>query len=360
MGGVWDGFAAWMLSTASTVYQQTWDFWSNVGTAIYDFLIGKSLIEDIPLWLTQAVLDTAIKFFSDLGTSLAAAATAAWNMAGTAISAGIAAAGNLMAAGKDAVVAGATAAFDGVSAAASVVADTATQMGTDFVDSAAAAIGAGQDAITAAAVTAVDALESAGTSAVDWGTNTASGFVDGLTSTLTDGYDAVSGAIGSLTDLIEGYSPPKAGPLQNIDKWGENIGRTYTEGIGKGIADGAKNLTSALPALGNEMSGARVGQAQGNIGSIVSSSMGFAKQGLALAGGGSVPVSGLPSSVSPLPGLSGGNSNLDQIMEKYMLAMVNKIQPMNITVQGNIQSKDDVKSLATQITSEWKQQSRRR
>jgi len=55
-----------------------------------------------------------------------------------------------------------------------------------------------------------------------------------------------------LSGLLEGHSPPKEGPLSEIDQWGVNIGRSFMEGIGEGISGGTGLITSTLTNLGGQ------------------------------------------------------------------------------------------------------------
>jgi predicted metal-binding transcription factor (methanogenesis marker protein 9) len=43
---------------------------------------------------------------------------------------------------------------------------------------------------------------------------------------------------GSVKQYLQGESPPKKGPLRDIDKWGYNIGRAWAMGLGKGAGAG--------------------------------------------------------------------------------------------------------------------------
>lgn len=59
----------------------------------------------------------------------------------------------------------------------------------------------------------------------------------------------------SLTGPLQGYSPPREGPLRNIDKWGENIGKAWAGGLGRGaglsgLLGGRSPLVPAMAAVG--------------------------------------------------------------------------------------------------------------
>ena len=59
--------------------------------------------------------------------------------------------------------------------------------------------------------------------------------------------DWMKKALEPITGPIQAYSPPKEGPLSEIDVWGENIGRTFVESIGLGIS--SSSLSSALSGV---------------------------------------------------------------------------------------------------------------
>jgi tape measure domain-containing protein len=72
------------------------------------------------------------------------------------------------------------------------------------------------------------------TSAAEWGANLlisfTTGMVEGAAATLTAGLTAIGNLIG---DFLESFSPPKKGPLSQIDVWGANLLNTYFEGFSK-------------------------------------------------------------------------------------------------------------------------------
>jgi TP901 family phage tail tape measure protein len=69
----------------------------------------------------------------------------------------------------------------------------------------------------------------------EWGRNLGGAFVDGVRDKLNGLVDAAKGALNKAKDILKGNSPPKAGPFREIDKWGENIGVAWVDGIKKGI-----------------------------------------------------------------------------------------------------------------------------
>lgn len=55
----------------------------------------------------------------------------------------------------------------------------------------------------------------------------------------------VNSAIQVLFASLKGESPPKVGPLKNIDKWGENIGDAWSIGVMKGISKGEEYILNS-------------------------------------------------------------------------------------------------------------------
>lgn len=97
----------------------------------------------------------------------------------------------------------------------------------------------------------LDFADEAGT----WGRRIGSAWGGGLTSGLRDGLAGVTTVLGRYGRFLEGSSPPKEGPLRQIDKWGEAIGRAWREGLGRGMSPGA-----LLGAIGGpQMALARAG-----------------------------------------------------------------------------------------------------
>jgi len=67
-----------------------------------------------------------------------------------------------------------------------------------------------------------------------WGASLFTSFADGILSSTSVVYGAVTGVINGFVGLLEAFSPPKEGPLQNIDKWGSSIMESFAEGISRG------------------------------------------------------------------------------------------------------------------------------
>lgn len=96
----------------------------------------------------------------------------------------------------------------------------------------------GVAAVASAAVYLYRTLEDTGNAigtfsrnAVEWGYNLFSSFAEGITQATSIVYQAVMGIINSFIGLIQAFSPPKEGPLKDIDKWGESTIEAYVEGM---------------------------------------------------------------------------------------------------------------------------------
>lgn len=70
----------------------------------------------------------------------------------------------------------------------------------------------------------------------EWGSKMAQSFIDGfgkivgwITGKIKEGFEAGR-------KMLEGHSPPVAGPFKDIDKWGFNIGKTYADAFGSGLS----------------------------------------------------------------------------------------------------------------------------
>jgi hypothetical protein len=86
-----------------------------------------------------------------------------------------------------------------------------------------------------AALTLAQALASGTTAAARAGELVASAWGNALTRTIAGYRDDIGRAATYATAPIHGSSPPKVGPLRDIDKWGANIGGAWSEGLAGSI-----------------------------------------------------------------------------------------------------------------------------
>lgn len=82
-----------------------------------------------------------------------------------------------------------------------------------------------------------------------WGWDTIDSWKQGLGSALDGTKSWLEDKLEPITSILEGHSPPKEGPLSEIDVWGVNIGRSFVEGIGEGIGISSSILSSALSGI---------------------------------------------------------------------------------------------------------------
>lgn len=98
-------------------------------------------------------------------------------------------------------------------------------------------------------------LGSISNNAWNWGYNIVDSFREGMESA----GKWIGNTAESISNQIKGYweslSPPKKGPLRNIDTWGENLVKTYTDGMLKAIPYIEKNLGDISGNIGNSFAG---------------------------------------------------------------------------------------------------------
>jgi len=82
-----------------------------------------------------------------------------------------------------------------------------------------------------------------------WGWDIIDSWKRGFGESLDGAKGWIEDKLGYLSGLLEGHSPPKEGPLSEIDQWGVNIGRSFVEGIGEGIGISSSILSSALSGI---------------------------------------------------------------------------------------------------------------
>lgn len=99
------------------------------------------------------------------------------------------------------------------------------------------------------------------------GTKIIASFAAGLLNGASNVVAAVTTIAKIVADFLEGFSPPKEGPLSNIDVGGENVAKAWADGFAKGMLDPIEQVTKqvdeALGAIGKlsyEQVQARIGQ----------------------------------------------------------------------------------------------------
>jgi len=88
-----------------------------------------------------------------------------------------------------------------------------------------------------------------------WGSNIVNSFREGMES--AKGWLEVT--VNSISSLIsrywESWSPPKEGPLKNIDKWGANLTKTYADSISGGVPYLENAIGDISGGLGSSFAG---------------------------------------------------------------------------------------------------------
>lgn len=67
--------------------------------------------------------------------------------------------------------------------------------------------------------------------AYSWGSNLFYSFASGMMSAISYVYDTIMFIINSFIGLIQSFSPPREGPLKDVDIWGENLINTWAAGM---------------------------------------------------------------------------------------------------------------------------------
>ena len=80
--------------------------------------------------------------------------------------------------------------------------------------------------------------------AFNWGYNLVASLASGISAAASAAYDALMAVINSFIGLIQSFSPPRTGPLKDIDKWGYNLIVAYADGMtsASGVVDDAATL----------------------------------------------------------------------------------------------------------------------
>lgn len=69
----------------------------------------------------------------------------------------------------------------------------------------------------------------------NWGVNIAKSFADGFSQLGGWLKDKINSALNDAKKFLQGKSPPVAGPFQNIDLWGKNVGMAWVNGLESAI-----------------------------------------------------------------------------------------------------------------------------
>ena len=91
-----------------------------------------------------------------------------------------------------------------------------------------------------------------------YGENTAKSYGEKLAETLKKSgpggvLSMIADALSKLRQLFESHSPPKFGPLKEIDTWGENLGKTWAESFVDGLEQGMSEAEDFLDKEGQRL-----------------------------------------------------------------------------------------------------------
>jgi TP901 family phage tail tape measure protein len=65
--------------------------------------------------------------------------------------------------------------------------------------------------------------------------------------------DLLDSAVRAFTNIMFGASPPKEGPLKEIDVWGFNVGNAWVDGVVSSLENGASRVANAMAGIGSVM-----------------------------------------------------------------------------------------------------------
>ena len=110
-------------------------------------------------------------------------------------------------------------------------------------------------------------------------------FANGMISAMPAVTDAANQVAAAAKPPLESQSPPKTGPLRNIDKWGVNLTKTWASGLSKGaryvagagdVVAGAFNPRLRAPAMaaGHAMQDRRRGDCY-HVGTLIADERGL-------------------------------------------------------------------------------------
>jgi len=79
-----------------------------------------------------------------------------------------------------------------------------------------------------------------------WGAKIIGSFAAGMADAATQVVEVVTFIARTIADFLEGFSPPKRGPLKNIDKGGENVAKAWVEGFAGGFLQSREEVEKAV------------------------------------------------------------------------------------------------------------------
>jgi hypothetical protein len=177
----------------------------------------------------------------------------------------------------------------------------------------------------------VDKLQIARTTVSGWGSSVGSAWAGGIASQRGTLFEKVMHFLGPVIDWLQGHSPPKKGPLREIDRWGTNVMAAYASGIEAGAPAAANVAQRAALRIASAWRNTLAGNAAFS-GSFTAS------PSFAFAGAGGFPGGGLslvaPSSPSGGSLVIHNHYGKDSIRSDDDIERITRAQSENLRLRG--------------------------
>lgn len=148
-----------------------------------------------------------------------------------------------------------------------------------------------------------------------WGFNAFTGFADGIEAAGQYVVDVVVAILTTIRAMLEAFSPPKEGPLRNIDVWGKNIAQTFADGFLRADLTPVRTFAGMIAGITEDMVRGLTGNSlnlYGQVSSVISSAIsslgGFA--GMESDEVGANTIGGLEAFVGVLNAMQNGAAGL--------------------------------------------------
>lgn len=265
MGYEWVGYIATVLVTAAGALVLGIAAWpaviigalAAVGLAFYNWLIGNSLIEDLPMWWGE-VFDAMIAFFDSMTQPISDAFMAIWNFVAETITTVTQTATDIGTAIIDAIIAvfnGAVAlvstAFNAVwtflADVVTFVTDGATKIANGLIDTIIGLINAGAGAIKSAFEAIWTFLSDVGATIADVGKSIGKGLMDAISGAIEAGKATIESVVNGIVGIAQGAYDRVMSIVNMAKSAASGIGNLITTGT---LAGGEKIQTGPGFATG--------------------------------------------------------------------------------------------------------------
>ena len=274
MGYEWVGYIATAMITAGGAFVLGVLGWpaailgvlTAVGLAFYNWLIGHSLIDDLPMWWGE-VFDAMIAFFDSMTKPISDAFMAIWNFVAEAITTVTQTATDIGTAIIDAIIAvfnGAVAlvstAFNAVwtflADVVTFVTDGATQIANGLIDTIVGLINAGAGAIKSAFEAIWTFLSDVGATIADIGKSIGEGLINAIQSAIEVGKSVIESVVNGIVSIAQGAYDQVMSIVNMAKSAASGIGNLITTGT---LAGGEEIQTGPGFATGGVISARRGG-----------------------------------------------------------------------------------------------------